>query len=122
VEEPPPASRELITVYDAYGREVKIARNEWRDKVFLPNLQRKWNEASELYNLIVSGLNDGLAADLLPAAERLLEIDAVPERSHTILSIVLMKNDQLDTAESMLRAGMAWDHPGQEKSPRALIL
>jgi hypothetical protein len=37
----------------------------------------------------------------------LLEIDAVPERSHTILSIVLMRNDQLDAAESTLRAGMA---------------
>jgi hypothetical protein len=105
--EPRPAKAELITVYDAYGREVKITRKEWRDKVFLPNLQQKWNEANELYNLIVSGLNDGYAADLLPAAERLLEIDTVSERSHTILSIVLMKNDQLDAAESTLLAGIA---------------
>jgi tetratricopeptide (TPR) repeat protein len=106
VAEPRPASGELITVYDAYGREIKITRDEWRDKVFLPNLQQKWNEASELYNLIVSGLNDGFAADLQSAAERLLEIDAIPERSHTILSIVLMKNGQLDAAEATLRAGM----------------
>lgn len=105
--EPLPANAEPITVYDAYGREVKIAREEWRDKVFLPNLRQKWNEDSELYNLIVSGLNDGFAADLQPAAERLVEIDAIPERSHTILSIVLMKNGQLDGAEATLRTGMA---------------
>ncbi|MBS1132062.1 MAG: hypothetical protein H6R16_3064, partial [Proteobacteria bacterium] len=96
----------LITVYDAYGREIKITRNEWRDKVFLPNLQQKWNEAGELYNLIISGLNDGFAADLLPATERLLEIDDIPERSHTIRGIVLMKNGLLDAAEDVLRAGM----------------
>ncbi|WP_293764831.1 hypothetical protein [uncultured Aquitalea sp.] len=96
----------LITVYDAYGREIKITRNEWRDKVFLPNLQQKWNEAGELYNLIISGLNDGFAPDLLSATERLLEIDDIPERSHTIRSIVLMKNGLLDAAEDVLHAGM----------------
>jgi len=100
------AKEELITVYDAYGREIKITRNEWRDKVFLPNLQQKWNEAGELYNLIISGLNDGLAVDLLPATERLLEIDDIPERSHTIRGIVLMKNGLLDAAEEVLRTGM----------------
>jgi tetratricopeptide (TPR) repeat protein len=70
-------------------------------------LQKEWDDANALYTLIVSGLNDGFAADLLPAAERLLEIDDTPERSHTILGIVLMKNGQLDAAESTLRAGMA---------------
>ena len=102
-----PDSKDLITVYDAYGREVKITRNEWRDKIFLPNLQQKWNEASELYSLILSGLNDGFVVHLQPAAERLLEIDTNPERSHTILGIVLLKNGKLDTAEATLRAGMA---------------
>ena len=102
-----PDSKDLITLYDAYGREVKITRNEWRDKIFLPNLQQKWNEASELYSLILSGLNDGFVVYLQPAAERLLEIDTNPERSHTILGIVLLENGKLDTAEATLRAGMA---------------
>jgi tetratricopeptide (TPR) repeat protein len=97
---------ELITVYDAYGRELKISRGEWRDKVFLPNLQQKWNNASELYSQIVSGLNDGFAADLTAAAARLVEIDDIAERSHTIRGIVQMKNGQLDAAEATLRAGM----------------
>lgn len=102
----PEVQEEVITVYDAFGREMKITRSEWRDKVFLPNLQQKWNEAGDLYNLIVSGLNDGFAADLLPASERLLDIDDIPERSHTIRGIVLMKNGLLDAAEDALREGM----------------
>lgn len=100
-------NRELITVYDAYGREMKITRGDWRDKVFLPDLQKKRNNAAELYNLIVSGLNDGFAADLMPAAARLVEIDDIPERSYTIQGIVQMKNGQLDAAEATLRAGIA---------------
>jgi len=104
---PQTAKGELITVYDAYGREMKIPRGEWRDKVFLPNLRQKWNNAAELYSQIISGLNDGFAADLMAAAARLVEIDDIPERSHTIQGIVQMKNGQLNAAEATLRAGMA---------------
>lgn len=104
---PQPADNELITVYDSYGREMKITRNEWRDQVFLPNLQEKWRSADELYSLIISGLNDGFVADLIPAAAQLVEIDSNPERSHVIQGIVLMENGQLDAAENTLRTGMA---------------
>ncbi|GGY20185.1 tetratricopeptide repeat protein [Paludibacterium paludis] len=100
------ANNEPITVYDAYGRELKITRSEWRDKVFLPNLQQKWNDAAEIYNLIISGINDGFATDLLAATERLLEIDGIPERSHSVRGIVLMKNGLLDEAEDVLRKGI----------------
>ncbi|VBD43357.1 tetratricopeptide repeat protein [Burkholderia pseudomallei] len=103
---PQTTNGESITAYDAYGREMKITRSEWRNKVFLPNLQQKWNNAAELYSQIISGLNDGFAADLIAAAARLVEIDDVPERSYTIRGIVQMKNGQLDAAEATLRAGM----------------
>lgn len=100
-------SEELITAHDAYGREVRITRTEWRDKMFLPNLQHHWDDADALYSLIIAGHSDGFAAELLPAATRLLDIDPLPERSHTILGIVQMDNGQLDAAEATLRAGMA---------------
>lgn len=104
---PPSDESELITVYDSYGREMKITRNEWRDSVLLPNLQQKWSDADELYSLIISGLNDGFVADLIPAAAQLVAIDGNPERSHVIQGIVLLENGQLDAAETTLRAGMA---------------
>ncbi|MCG8156752.1 tetratricopeptide repeat protein [Brenneria goodwinii] len=104
--EPAAANDEPIVAYDAYGREMHITRDEWHDKIFLPTLQQKWDNAGELYNAILSGLNDGFAANLIPAAERLVEIDDIPERSHVILGIVLMKNGRLDDAERALRAGI----------------
>lgn len=102
-----PSNEELIVAYDAHGQEMRIARSDWRDSVFLPALQEKWNDAGELYDTIISGLNDGFVADLIPAAERLVEIDHIPERSHVIQGIVLMQNGQLDAAENTLRIGIA---------------
>jgi tetratricopeptide (TPR) repeat protein len=96
-----------VTVYDSYGRELTITRAQWREKVFLPNLKQKWDDAAELYRLIMSGINDGLAADLGDAADRLVEIDDDPERCHVVQGIVRMKNGQLDLAEATLREGMA---------------
>lgn len=89
------------------GRELQITLSDWRDKVFLPNLQQAWDDADSLYNLILSGLNDGLAADLDAASARLVEIDAMPERSHVTRGIVQMTNGQRDLAEATLRAGIA---------------
>lgn len=103
----PPQNEELIVAYDAYGREMQIPRSEWREKVFLPSLEEKRNDAAELYQAIIGGLNDGFVADLMPAAERLVEIDDIPERSHVIQGIVLMENGELAAAESTLRAGIA---------------
>jgi hypothetical protein len=47
------------------GERIHIARNDWRNRVFLPGLAQKWNNAAELYDAILSGLNDGFAADLI---------------------------------------------------------
>lgn len=103
----PSQDEQPIVAYDAYGREMQIPRSEWREKVFLPSLEQKRDNADELYQSIVDGLNDGFAADLVQAAERLLEIDPLPERSHTIHGIVLMDNGQLTAAENTLQAGIA---------------
>lgn len=103
----PEPGEEIIVAYDANGRQMHITRSDWRDKVFLPGLEQKWDDAAGLYDALLGGLNDGFAADLIPAAARLVEIDDDPERSHTIQGIVLMKNNQLDEAESTLKTGMA---------------
>jgi tetratricopeptide (TPR) repeat protein len=101
-----PPQEEMIVAYDANGQQMHITRSDWREKVFLPGLEQKWNSAAELYDAMLGGLNDGFAADLIPAAARLVDIDDNPERSHTLQGIVLMQNGLLDEAESTLRAGI----------------
>ncbi|HSC67352.1 MAG TPA: hypothetical protein VLC79_06670 [Cellvibrio sp.] len=97
---------DLITVYDKYGRELKITKNEWREKILGPNLEKAWNNPDELYGFIVSALNDGFVNDIVDASSRLLTIDTMSERSYAIRGIVLMKIGRADDAATILRAGI----------------
>ncbi|MBI2771114.1 MAG: tetratricopeptide repeat protein [Burkholderiales bacterium] len=106
---PTPAPPALIKAWDKFGREISITRAEWLDKVLQPNLHKHWDDAGELYGLIISALNDGFAAQLLDASARLLELDRklMPERGFATRGIVLMANKQLDEAEAVLKEGIA---------------
>lgn len=103
---PPPDEQELITVYDAYGREMKITRADWRDKLFLPQLKSSWDQPDALYSLILNGINDGMFEEVKAASARLLTIDPIPERSGTMRAIVMLKLGRLDDAEAILRETM----------------
>src|ERR1700754_135815 len=97
-----PERPELIPMYDVHGRVVQISRAEWRDKMLLPQLQAKWNNADELYGLIVNALNDGFCTEIDAASRQLVAIDPTVERGHVIRAIVLMKNGALGEAERVL--------------------
>lgn len=105
----PAPAESLITAYDGYGREVRIARTDWLQKMLLPGLQRDWNDADALYGLILSALNDGFGSELLPASARLLQLDRAkaPERGFVVRGIVLMENRRLDEARAVLEEGIA---------------
>lgn len=102
----PPNEQDLITVYDAYGREMKITRADWRDKLFLPQLKSSWDQPDALYSLILNGINDGMVDEVKAASARLLTIDPIPERSGTMRAIVMLKLGRLDDAEAILRETM----------------
>lgn len=94
----------MVRVYDAYGREMFIPKQEWRTKVLPEAIKTNWNNADQLYGVIFSALNDGLFADVLDAAEQLQRIDPNPGRGTCVHSIVLMKNNRLEDAERVLRS------------------
>lgn len=97
----------LIDVYDSYGQRLQISLSEWREKVLRPNLESHRDSPDDLYNLIISAMNDQLFADVEVAARRLIEIDPVIERSHTILGITLMKLGQSEEATAILEKAIA---------------
>src|SRR2546427_567456 len=65
----------MIRVYDAYGRELFITKEEWRKNVLPGSIQSNWNKPDELYGIIVGSLNDGFRSDVVSAAEQLYRID-----------------------------------------------
>lgn len=102
-----PESAPLVSTLDTHGRVIQISPGEWRDKVLPQKLEASWNAPDALYSLIYMALQDRLAAEVLPAAQRLVEIDPLPGRAHSIHGVVLAEAGRLDDAEATLRAGIA---------------
>ncbi|WP_417440853.1 tetratricopeptide repeat protein [Idiomarina sp.] len=98
---------DMIKAYDDYGREIYISKSSWLNSVLVGNLEKNRDNPDELYNLIVSALNDGFEAHIQDASARLYGIDPVKERGACIYAIVLMKNNDLDQAEKILKETMA---------------
>lgn len=92
-----------IKVYDEFGREHLITREQWRQSVLGPNLEAAWQDPNQLASFIINGLQDGFAGELQDACRRLLEIDPMAERGSTLLAICLLKNGQVDESEQVLQ-------------------
>jgi tetratricopeptide (TPR) repeat protein len=105
---PDPASDpNLIKVFDEYGREMFVTREQWRDNVLLGNLEKHREEPDALYSILVRALDDGFAADVVSHAEHLREIDADPSRGATLLAIIYMETGRLDEAQQVLEEQLA---------------
>ena len=94
----------MIRVFDAYGRELFISKEEWRKNVLPGSIQSNWNKPDELYNIIVGSLNDGFRSDVIDATRHLYQIDTDPMRSACLWGIVLMEEQHLDEAEKIFRS------------------
>ncbi len=87
-----------IKVYDKYGREFYITKEQWKTKVLLDNLEKVKNNPDELYNILLSALHDGFFEEAIKYSEILVEIDAQNSRGTIILGIAYMKCKRLDDA------------------------
>jgi tetratricopeptide (TPR) repeat protein len=94
----------LIRVFDKYGQEFFISKEEWRTQVLPGAIRSQWNNPDELYGTIVSALNDGFGDDVLPAAEQLYRLEPDASRAACVYGIVLTENKQLDEAERVFRS------------------
>lgn len=92
----------MIKVFDAYGRELFITRDAWRDSVLKGTINKAWNDADQLASLTVQCLQDQFFEESLRTAKRLLELDGDAERSSVLLAIAYLKNNRLDESERTL--------------------
>lgn len=97
----------MIRVFDSYGRELFITKDQWRDNVLLGNLEKAKGNPDELARLIVSGLRDGFAKDILSYAEQLHSRDPTPARGATLLGVAYLDAGRPGDAERVLRAHLA---------------
>ena len=100
---PPASNKEMIQVFDAYGRELLITKEAWRTSVLPGTLKTNWNNPDLLYGVIFGALKDGFRSDIIAAAEQLYKIDSQPERGTCVWGIVLREEGRLDESEKVLR-------------------
>ncbi|MBX3461962.1 MAG: hypothetical protein KF830_02240 [Planctomycetes bacterium] len=113
----PPAPSESIEATDAFGRRVRLSREEYRDRVLPELLKAHGSDPDRLAAVILQGLRDGLARELVAAANRLPLIDRDPDRALSILAVVQRDAGDLEAAEFTLRE-LQQKRP---QSPNALV-
>src|ERR1017187_3854549 len=99
----PTSAKNMIQVFDAYGREMLITKEAWRKDVLPGSIKSNWNNPDQLYGIIFGALNDGFRSDVIAASEQLYKIDPQPERGTCVWGIVLKEEGRLDEAEKVLR-------------------
>lgn len=99
----PSTDPNLIRVFDGYGRERFITRQQWRDHVLVAHLQKFREQPDELYQTILQSLHDGFLDEVVEPAEHLAQIDSIPERGATLLSVVYLQKQRIDDSERVLR-------------------
>jgi tetratricopeptide (TPR) repeat protein len=93
----------MIVCYDEDGNERLISAKNWREQVLPDQLKINFDNPDNLYSLIIMSLQDGFYQDILEATEVLLKIDPDKERSYNARGILLMKLEDLDGAEQVLK-------------------
>jgi Flp pilus assembly protein TadD len=98
-----PEPKPSVEVVDASGRRVQISREDYRLKVLPDLLKAHGNNPDQLTAVILQALRDGLASEVLPAANRLTVVDKDPERALSVLAVVQRDAGELDSAEATLK-------------------
>ena len=97
----------MIRVYDEYGREMFVTKQQWKDDVLLVNLEKAKGDPERLYGMLVGAMRDGFVADIVPYAEHLWRTDPVSSRGAAVLGIVYMQVNRLDDAQRVLEGFIA---------------
>jgi tetratricopeptide (TPR) repeat protein len=98
-----PEPPQFFEAVDAAGRRTRISRDEYRTKHLPELLKAHGNNPDQLTAIILQGLRDGFASDLIPAANRLTVVDKEVERSLSVLAIVQRDAGELDSSEATLK-------------------
>lgn len=93
----------FVEATDAFGRRVRMSRDEYRKNVLPELVKAHGNDPERLTAVIMQALRDGLAGEMIAAANRLTVIDKDPERCLSVLAVVQRDSGELDAAEGTLK-------------------
>lgn len=97
-----PPSADQVATHDAYGREVRLTKPQWRDQVLLPRLSRLRDQPDELVPALVQALQLGFAADVLDHTAHIAATDPRPERGPVLHAAALIVAGRASEAVPLL--------------------
>jgi len=92
----------IISFCDEKGKDMYTTKETWLHNVLLPDIKKNYYNPDKLYSLLILALNDKFEQYIIDAGKQLYSIDKDMERSACIYAIILMKNNQLENAETIL--------------------
>lgn len=92
----------FVEASDAFGRRVRLSREEYVKNVLPELLKAHGNDPERLTAVILQGVRDGIATEMIPAANRLTVIDKDLDRALSVLGVVLRDAGELDAAEATM--------------------
>ena len=111
------AAPQFVDVQDGFGRRARISREDYRKKHLPELIKAHGSDPERLTAVILQGLRDGFAEDLVAAANRLTIVDKEPERALSVLAVVQRDSGDLDGAAATLQELLA----KRPKSPGARV-
>jgi tetratricopeptide (TPR) repeat protein len=104
-----PVNEDFIRLHDRAGNLVLVSRENYWTGTAEPMLRAHWDKPNELYRACVQSLQDGFASkpELLEAAQRLHDIDTIPERGMTILGLALSKSGRIKEARTLFESSLS---------------
>lgn len=101
-----PADDQVAT-HDAYGRETRLSKTQWRDQVLLPRLTQLRDQPDALFPALAQALQLGFAADVLDHAAHLSATDPRPERGPVLHAAALILSGRAADALPLLEGLLA---------------
>ncbi|MCA8965399.1 MAG: tetratricopeptide repeat protein, partial [Planctomycetes bacterium] len=101
------APPQFVEVQDGFGRRMRMSREDYRKKHLPELLKQHGSDAERLTAVILQGLRDGFAEDLVAAANRLTIVDKEPERALSVLAVVQRDAGDLDGSAATLQELLA---------------
>ncbi|HZN40843.1 MAG TPA: tetratricopeptide repeat protein [Planctomycetota bacterium] len=100
-DKPEPAP--FVEATDAFGRRVRLPRDEYKKNVLPELVKAHGNDPDRLIAVILQAVRDGLPSEVIAAANRLTVIDKDVDRALSVLGVVLRDAGELDAAESTMQ-------------------
>lgn len=97
-------AEELLTMFDAEGKEVKVSRRQWVEQILPENIRDAWDDPEALYALLVAAVNEKMGPSIYDSIKRLAQIDPDPHRPAVLEGVALMQEGKSAEAEQIFRA------------------